>query len=133
MYASRPALDEWNKSQFEAYAKLVLLKCGGQIGNPSNFVHLADEQPESYSETVGSGTVDIRFALDGDQLKRAILDRLSELFANEKGGYHVSSALMVEWPDRVDVLVARNTKIETEHSSVKMLDYRVKSARYFLA
>lgn len=29
--------------------------------------------------------------------------------SNTKGGDHVSSLLMIEWPNRVEVLVARNT------------------------
>lgn len=49
-----------------------------------------------------------------DKMKKAFLDRLAELVANEKGGPHVSATLMIEWPDRVVVLVAKNRGIDKD-------------------
>lgn len=59
---------------------------------------------------------------DEKKLKRAFLDRLSELIANEKGGLHVSSSLMIEWPDRVDILVARNNGFREGDATLRMLE-----------
>lgn len=49
-----------------------------------------------------------------DRMKRAFLDRLAELVANDKGGPHVSATMMIEWPDRAVVLVAKNIGIDKD-------------------
>ncbi|KAL6908675.1 hypothetical protein GGI43DRAFT_379518 [Trichoderma evansii] len=66
---------------------------------------------------------------DERKLKRAFLDRLSELIANEKGGLHVSSSLMIEWPDRVDILVARNNGFKEGDVTLRMLETIASSLR----
>lgn len=102
-----------DKSRFEAYAKLLRLRNGGQIEEASDFSERPDE-PTDIEESESTDSVDAKTLpwSDDNKLKRAFLDRLSELVANQKGGYHVSSALMIEWPDRVDVLVAKNSRLE---------------------
>lgn len=116
-------LDGWDMSRFEAYAKLLLLKNGRQIEDAWDFTEIIGEQTEFiHLDGTESVNVDVLSGFRDDELKRAFLDRLSELVANEKGGRHVSSSLMVEWPDRVDVLVARNTGLKNRASTVKILE-----------
>lgn len=112
-----------DKPRFEAYAKLLRLKTGGQVEKASNFSQMPDEELESDTlndaDSVKANAISI---FDERKLKRAFLDRLSELVANEKGGYHVSSSLMIEWPDRVDILVARNNGFRGADATLRMLD-----------
>lgn len=110
---SRPslsALDGWDRFRFEAYVKLLLLKSCRQIEEPSDLTEIVEEQAKPLDlQKSDSIDVNILSVCDEDKLKSAFLDRLSELVANDKGGDHVSSSLMVEWPDRVEILVAKNT------------------------
>jgi hypothetical protein len=118
-----PELDGWNRSRFEAYAKLLGLKNGRQIEEASDFTEIATGEADSADLESTSVNVDILSShFSEDKLKRAFLDRLSELVANKKYGRHVSSSLMIDWPDRVDVLVAKNTGIkENDSQSLKNL------------
>lgn len=116
-------LGGWDKSRFEAYAKLLLLKSGRQIEGTSDFTEIVDEQMElSDPDNSDSVKVNILSRFNEDKLKRAFLDRLSEFVANKRGGYHVTSSLMIEWPDRVDILVARNTELHKKGMIVEMLE-----------
>lgn len=123
-------LDGWDKSRFEAYAKLLRLKNGGQIEEASHFTEIADEQTE-FTDLDGADSVNVGLLSQPVEikLKRAFLDRLSELIANQKGGYYVSSSLMIEWPDRVDILVARNTGPKGKGPSVQILEIIESSLR----
>lgn len=119
-----------DKPRFEAYAKLLRLKNGGQIEEASNFSEMLDEEIES-DKLDDADSVDANEFLlfDERKLKRALLDRLSELTANEKGGHHVSSSLMIEWPDRVDVLVARNNGFRGGDATLRILETIASSLR----
>lgn len=127
--AARPSLEGWDKSKFEAYAKLLRLKNGGQIEEASDSTERADEQEISDLDSPDSVNVKPLSRFDETKLKRSFLDRLSELVANEKGGQHVSASLMVEWPDRVDVLVAKNTGFRESDPSVQFLETIASSLR----
>ncbi|KAK3375576.1 hypothetical protein B0T24DRAFT_616552 [Lasiosphaeria ovina] len=113
-----------NKSRFEAYTKLLRLRNGGQVEESSDFSERPDDDIELADPSDGTESVRVRNLshVDNSRLKRTFLDRLSELVANSKGGHHVSAALMVEWPDRVDVLVARNSGFKPDDPSVRMLE-----------
>jgi hypothetical protein len=115
-------LDGWDKSRFEAFTKLLLLKSGRQVEEASEFIDIPSEETESSDlQSVDSVNLDLLSRFNEDKLKRAFLDRISELVANEKGGHHVSSSLMIEWPDKVDVLVSRNAGLKKNASNVEML------------
>ncbi|KAL6701647.1 hypothetical protein J3F84DRAFT_355391 [Trichoderma pleuroticola] len=116
-------IDGLDKFRFEAYAKLLRLKNGGQIEEASNFSEILDEEIDLEKPDDTDSVNAIAFlSLDERKIKRAFLDRLSELIAHEKGGYHVSSSLMIEWPDRVDILVARNNGFREGDVSLRMLE-----------
>lgn len=116
-------IDGLDKSRFEAYAKLLRLKNGGQIEEASNFSEILDEDIElEKPDDTDSVNANAFLSFDERKMKRAFLDRLSELIANEKGGHHVSSSLMIEWPDRVDILVARNNGFREGDVTLRMLE-----------
>jgi hypothetical protein len=116
-------LEGWDRFRFEAYAKLLRLKNGGQIEEADDYTELADEQMElSDLDSPNSVNVKLLSGFNENKLKRAFLDRLSELVANKKGAHFVSASLMIEWPDRVDVLVARNTGFTKKDLTVHFLE-----------
>ncbi|KKO98364.1 hypothetical protein THAR02_09534 [Trichoderma harzianum] len=116
-------IDGLDKSRFEAYAKLLRLKNGGQIEEASNLSEILDEDIElEKPDDTDSVNANAFLSFDERKMKRAFLDRLSELIANEKGGHHVSSSLMIEWPDRVDILVARNNGFREGDVTLRMLE-----------
>ncbi|KAJ5560362.1 hypothetical protein N7513_002761 [Penicillium frequentans] len=109
--STQSGLDGWDNCKFEGYVKLLLLKRD-----------LLGEQTElSDLESTDSVDVNILSQFDEDKLKRALLDRLSELVANEKGGHHILASLMIEWPDKVDILVAKNSGLTKKGLSAEML------------
>lgn len=119
-----------DKSRFEAYAKLLRLKNGGQIEEASDFSDMPDEEIElDKLDDADSVNANEFLLFDERKLKRAFLDRLSELTANEKGGHHVSSSLMLEWPDRVDILVARNNGFREGDVTLHILETIASSLR----
>ncbi|KAK0762955.1 hypothetical protein N5P37_004481 [Trichoderma harzianum] len=123
-------IDGLDKSRFEAYAKLLRLKNGGQIEEASNFSEILDEDIElEKSDDTDSVNANAFLSFDERKMKRAFLDRLSELIANEKGGHHVSSSLMIAWPDRVDILVARNNGFREGDVTLRMLETIASSLR----
>ncbi|KUI59265.1 hypothetical protein VP1G_11073 [Cytospora mali] len=101
-----------HQPRFQAYTKLLRVRSGGQVEEPNNFdefsvsgydIHDLDDDDTLHPATLcGSGET---------KVKRAFLDRLSELVANKKGGHYTSASMMIEWPDKVDVLVAKNSGI----------------------
>ncbi|PTB65734.1 hypothetical protein BBK36DRAFT_1202535 [Trichoderma citrinoviride] len=123
-------IDGLDRSRFEAYAKLLRLKNGGQVEKASSFSEAPDEETEADmlddTDSVNANAISM---FDEKKLKRAFLDRLSELVANEKGGYHVSSSLMIEWPDRIDILVARNNGFKKADATLRMLETITSSLR----
>lgn len=120
----RPSeLGEWDKSRFEAFTKLLLLKSGRQVEEALEFTDIPSENTEtSELESIDSLNVDTLSHFNEEKLKRAFLDRLSELVANQKGGQYVSSSIMIEWPDRVDILVSRNAGFKKYVSKVEILE-----------
>ncbi|KAJ6028506.1 hypothetical protein N7540_004082 [Penicillium herquei] len=123
MTSRQVGLDGWDKPRFEAFTKLLLLKSGRQVEEASEFVDIPSEETETSDlKSIDSVNVDLLSQFNEDKLKRAFLDRISELVANGKGGHHVSSSLMIEWPDRVDVLVSRNAGLKKTASNVEMLE-----------
>ena len=131
MSASLPwESDGLDKSRFEAYAKLLLLKNGRQVEEASDFNEMICQQTKVADlDDADSVNVNVLSRFDDDKLKKAFLDRLSELVANEKGAHHVSSSLMIEWPDRVDIFVAKNTGIRDKDPSAQMLETIASSLR----
>ncbi|OJJ45984.1 hypothetical protein ASPZODRAFT_152236 [Penicilliopsis zonata CBS 506.65] len=113
------SLKEWDKPRFDAYAKLLRLKNDGQVEEASDFTEIADLPDEDSADSVHANTLS---SFDEEKLKRAFLDRLSELVANEKGGHHVSSCLLIEWPDRAEVLVARNKRFRDSDPVAQLLE-----------
>lgn len=116
-----------DKHRFEAYTKLLRLRNGGQVEEPTDFSELPSEPSNTtelsdaeYAESIQANTLS-RFT-DYDKLKKAFLDRLSELVAYEKGGRFVSASLMIEWPDRVDVLLAKNNGFKNGEACLCLLD-----------
>ncbi|KUI65363.1 hypothetical protein VM1G_11265 [Cytospora mali] len=101
-----------HQPRFQAYTKLLRVRSGGQVEEVNNFdefsvsgydIHDLDDDDTLHPATLcGSGET---------KVKRAFLDRLSELVANKKGGHYTSASMMIEWPDKVDVLVAKNSGI----------------------
>lgn len=124
-----PGLD---RSRFEAYTKLLRLRNGGQIEEPANFTQLPDEDEAESASLDGHESVCLNpvSQFDDSRLKRAFLDRLSELVANEKGGYHVSASLMFEWRDRVEILVGKNTGFRGSDPGLFLLETIESSLRY---
>lgn len=123
-------IDGLDKSRFEAYAKILGLKNGRQTEEASNFAEIFDEEVELEKlDDTDSVNANASLSFDEKKLKRAFLDRLSELIANEKGGHHVSSSLMIEWPDRVDILVAKNNGFREGDVALRMLETIASSLR----
>ncbi|KAG6835614.1 hypothetical protein H0H93_016490 [Arthromyces matolae] len=121
-----------DKSRFEAYAKLLRLRNGGQIERPSDFSEIPDEQPVTeLAELEGPESVRMNTlsSLSDHKLKKAFLDRLSELVANAKAPQFVSSSLMIEWEDRVIILVARNNGFREEDPTLGLLETIASSLR----
>lgn len=106
-----------NRARFQAYEKLILLKSGGQaepLEDSLAFLTYDDEGSDAGEGDDDSTAPTTLFDGGEDKMKRAFLDRLAELVANENGGPHVSATLMIEWPDRVVVLVAKNRGIDKD-------------------
>ena len=108
---SEPGLS--GTDQLHAYAKLLRLRTGGKIQEASSFEELPDDDDGLLAaDDADSIAVHQLSHFNEDKLKRLFLDRLAELVANVKDVQYVAVSLMVEWPDRVDVYVARNEGID---------------------
>ena len=118
-----------DKARFDAYARLLRLRNGGQIEEATDFAGLPDEEDPADPDDDDSVNAGILSRSDETRLKKAFLDRLSELVANEKGGAFVSAALMIEWPDRVDILVTKNNGIKEGDPCRDMLETLASSLR----
>ncbi|KAI5924399.1 hypothetical protein F4810DRAFT_141484 [Camillea tinctor] len=106
-------LDGLDRQRFEAYTKLLSLRHGGQASDPVTFEpHDEDldvvEPPDDNDSVVGQQLT----SHDENEIKRAFLDRLSEVLSSAKGGLHVAAALMVQSPDRIEISVAKNRGIK---------------------
>ncbi|KAK0620150.1 hypothetical protein B0T14DRAFT_224675 [Immersiella caudata] len=129
MYASfHWGPEGFKKARFEAYAKLLRLRNGGQVEEATNSFDFLRNEPEDYQDSRDDAEL-TRANLDtasssfrDKRLKIAFLDRLSELVANIKGSHHVCAAMMIERPDHVDILVARNNGIKPEDPTLTLLE-----------
>ncbi|EFX02917.1 hypothetical protein CMQ_2846 [Grosmannia clavigera kw1407] len=94
----------WNEAgldvaRFEAYAKLLCLRNGGQVEETSMYVDLNNDDDDIINDQVD----------------------ISSLASAEKGGKQVACCMMVEWPDHVDVLVAKNKAFAENEPGIPML------------
>lgn len=123
-----------DKFRFESYAKLLRQNNGGHVEEASGFTEIADDHTD-FVDLFDADSVNVNALsrFNDDKLKRTLLDRLSELISNEKGGHHVSSSLMIEWPDRVDIPVAKNTGIKETDASGQLLETIASCLRGFSA
>lgn len=107
-------LEGLDESRFRALTSLFRLRNGGQLEAP-----VEDSGELQYDAAIiNSSTVEED---DGDsigpqtftnfdekELKRRFLDRVAELVSNVRGGPHVAGTLLVEWPEKTEILVAKN-------------------------
>lgn len=102
-----------DQARFQALAKLLRLRSGGQIEEPEDSIHYLDIELERKDVSDNDSTTTTVIHDTGQtRLKRAFLDRLAEVVSEVKGGPDVSASLMIEWTDKVDILVAKNTGID---------------------
>jgi len=102
-----------DRARFEALTKLLRLRYHGQVEPPSRFdelKHDARSDEDSVADDADSTNALMLTDFDPDRLRRAFLDRLAELVANEKGGRYIAATMMVNGQDKVDVFVSRNDK-----------------------
>lgn len=101
-----------SQARFQAYMKLLRLRNGGQVAElVDSSPFLGDEDDVNDTEVGDSLCPTTLCDSREDEVRKAFLDRLAELVSTFKGGKHVSACLMVQWPDRVEVLVAKNSGI----------------------
>jgi hypothetical protein len=106
-----------NRARFEALTKLLRLRYHGQVEGPRRFDEKqqnAEIEDDFVLDELESDKAALLTNFDHDRLRRAFLDRLAELVANEKGGRHVSATMMVSGPDTVGIFVARNSTFRTK-------------------
>ncbi|KAI1475124.1 hypothetical protein F4774DRAFT_421764 [Daldinia eschscholtzii] len=106
-------LDGLDKPRLEAYIKLLSLRNGGQIDDAVIFdpCEAGSDVIES-AEDGDSATGQPLTNFNNDRLKRAFLDRLSEILSQTRGGYHVAAALMVENTEAPEITVAKNSGLK---------------------
>ncbi|KAI1466229.1 uncharacterized protein F4812DRAFT_452089 [Daldinia caldariorum] len=117
-------LDGLDKSRFEAYTKLLSLRNGGQVDDAIIF-DACEAGPDAIESAEDSDSVTGQplTNFDNDKLKRAFLDRLSEILSQTRGGYHVAAALMVENIEAPEVTVAKNSGLkQTDKDFVTALE-----------
>lgn len=98
-----------DRCRFEAYTKLLRLRHGGQASDPVSFASstegIEEDEPSDDVDSVKGQPLAI---FDDEKLKRAFLDRLSELMSPAKGGHQVAATLMIQSQNRAEITVARN-------------------------
>ncbi|KAI2775661.1 hypothetical protein F4815DRAFT_496535 [Daldinia loculata] len=106
-------LDGLDKSRFEAYTKILSLRNGGQADDAITFdaceagpdmIELANDDDSITGQPLTN--------FDNDKLKRAFLDRLSEILSHTRGGYQVAAALMIENLGVPEITVAKNSGLK---------------------
>ncbi|KAI1501064.1 hypothetical protein F5X99DRAFT_383772 [Biscogniauxia marginata] len=102
-------LDGLDKQRFEAYTKILNLRYGGQASDPTTF-DPDDQEPDTIDPPGdGDSVAGQQLTHFGeDKLKRAILDRLSEVLSSKRGGHQVAAALMTEIAGTIEITVAKN-------------------------
>ncbi|KAI0853036.1 hypothetical protein F5Y00DRAFT_130748 [Daldinia vernicosa] len=106
-------LDGLDKPRFEAYTKILSLRNGGQAGDVITFdpceAGLDVTEPAEDGDSIAGQPLT---NFDNDKLKRAFLDRLSEILSHTRGGYQVAAALMIENLGVPEVTVAKNSGLK---------------------
>ena len=98
-----------NQDRFRAYSSLLRLRNGGQVDEYLE----AEHELKGKCSLVGyddADTVVVQTisSFDDTNLKEAFQDRVAELVSNVKGGYHVAATLMINLPEEVKLVVAKN-------------------------
>ncbi|KAI0095413.1 hypothetical protein F4814DRAFT_443586 [Daldinia grandis] len=106
-------LDGLDKPRFEAYTKILSLRNGGQIDDPIVFDAYETgpdmmEPPEDDDSITGQPLTNF----DDNRLRRAFLDRLSEILSHTRGGYQVAASLMIENLGAPEITVAKNSGLK---------------------
>ena len=98
-----------NQDRFRAYSSLLRLRNGGQVDEYFEAEHeLEDECSLVGYDDADSIVVQNISPFDDTKLKEAFQDRVAELVSNVKGGYHVAATLMINLPEGVKLVVAKN-------------------------
>jgi hypothetical protein len=129
LYGPRMATASVQKSgesmlgELHTYVKLLLLRRGRQYGDKLSYEELDGVEAldnlgndEESFKNVPLGN------LDEDSVRRAFLDRLSEVVSSMKGGRHVVASSMFYWPDKVKVFIAINSGFTQGNRLSKLLD-----------
>jgi hypothetical protein len=98
-----------NQDRFQAYSSLLRLRNGGQIDERLE----AEYELETNGSITGCEDMDSVVAqpissFDDTRLKESFQDRVAELVSNVKGGYHVAATLLLNLPDGIKLVVAKN-------------------------
>lgn len=106
-------LDGLDKSRFEAYTKILSLRNSGQADDAITFdaYEVGPDMIEPAKDD-DSITGQPLTNFDNDKLKRAFLDRLSEILSHTRGGYQVAAALMIENLGVPEIVVAKNSGLK---------------------
>jgi len=113
-------LDDLNQPRFQAFTSLLRLRNGGQLEGADgdhedeydafSFMFPHDTEDDDLDST---SPQELK-SFDDEELKRRFLDRTAEIFSNIKGGPHVASTLLAEWPGVAEVFVAKNRGLSEE-------------------
>ena len=107
--------------EFTVFAQLLSLRNGGQMGiaQLDEFDQLDSPADDESIVSLNTTAADRGFDARDLGLRKRFLDRLSELLAYERGGDHVSCAVLREdeAEGRVDIWVARNTGFHSKGKS----------------
>jgi len=98
-----------NQNRFRAYSSLLRLRNGGQIDEYLEVEHDLEDKcnPVGYDDA-DSVVVQTISSFDAAKLKESFQDRVAELVSNVKGGYHVAATLMINLPEEVELVIAKN-------------------------
>lgn len=116
-------MDGLDKRRFHAAVKLLYLHLGRQAEESTRYAeHLANESDwsDDVDDAASLGALPTS-SVELDELKRAFLDRLAELFSHSFHGPHVAATGLVEQVGRMYVLVAKNNFMEKK--SMEMTHY----------
>ena len=118
-----------NKARFQVFAKLLRMRNGGQAEPPTSYEDIQDDEEDKNVDADAYSTkAQTLTDFDDKRLRQSFLDRIAELVANIKEGQHVTAALMVESPEKVQVFVAKNKGIEKNDTVfLKKLEARLRS------
>lgn len=113
-------------SEFSSLANLLSLRNGGGLDPTSvdNFDELDDQTDNVLQSHADTTSADFLAPYQNDGLRQQFLNRLSELLAREKGGKHVSGAILREneTEGSVDIWVARNCSLKERNRATDSSD-----------